>query len=217
MVMRPPVPEQVVLTGPAGTLEALIETPQSSPQSAETEHFGVILHPHPLHGGTMHNKVVHTLARTFQRVGAPTIRFNFRGVGASSGAFDAGAGETGDALAVVEAGRARWPNAGLWLAGFSFGAAVAIRAAARAGAERLVTVAPAVNRLGVSEATLPECPWLLVHGAADDVVDCEETLSWARNQSRPPQVAVLPATGHFFHGKLHELDDAVTAFLSAAK
>lgn len=212
MTAGPPDSRSIVIPGPAGALEALIETPKGS-ETGSPRAFGVVLHPHPLHGGTMHNKVVHTLARTFHERGVPTIRFNFRGVGTSEGAFAEGIGETEDAVAVIAAGRERWPGAALWLAGFSFGAAIAIRAAERAQAGFLVTVAPAVTRIDVGGVRPPSCPWLLVHGQADDVVDPRETLDWASKLSHPPEVALLPETGHFFHGKLLELRDSVTRFL----
>src|SRR5262245_11120788 len=125
MASRAPRVERLQLPGPAGELEALIETPEGASAAA----FGVICHPHPLYGGTMDNKVVHTLSRAFQELGAPTIRFNFRGVGRSAGTFANGDGETEDTLALVRWGRERWPGAQVWLAGFSFGGAVAIRAA----------------------------------------------------------------------------------------
>jgi uncharacterized protein len=204
--------ERVTLAGPAGGLEALIETPRTAPAQTPKQ-FGAVLHPHPLHGGTMDNKVVYTLSRAFHDQGAPTIRFNFRGVGRSGGTYADGIGETEDALAVIAAGRARWPGAAPWLGGFSFGAGVAIRAAARAEAQRLVTVAPAVDRIDLSGASVPEIPWLLVHGADDDVVDHRATLDWAARQPHPPQVVLLPGCGHFFHGKLVELRDAVDQFL----
>jgi alpha/beta superfamily hydrolase len=211
-----PESERLVLPGPAGALEALIETPHASATPSAKRSFGVILHPHPLHGGTMDNKVVHTLSRAFQEHGAPTIRFNFRGVGGSEGTFADGMGETEDALAVIAAGRERWPDAHLWLGGFSFGAAVALRVAERAQPRRLVTVAPATTRIDLTDVAVPDIPWLLVHGEADDVVDPSETLAWAERQQHRPQVVMLPACGHFFHGKLIELRDAVDAFLKQA-
>jgi hypothetical protein len=131
--VKPPGAERLTLPGPAGTLEALVETPAGdgadvAPGSVPAA-FGVVCHPHPLYGGTLDNKVAYTLARAFIECGAPAIRFNFRGVGASAGRFDEGRGETEDALAAIRYGRQRWPGAALWLAGFSFGAAVALRAA----------------------------------------------------------------------------------------
>ncbi len=112
-----PVLERIGLAGKAGNLEAVVEVPAGV---AVPTAFLVVCHPHPLHGGTMDNKVVTTLARTAHEIGVPTIRFNFRGVGASAGTFDEGRGETEDALTAVAHGRQRWPEAVLWLAGFFF-------------------------------------------------------------------------------------------------
>lgn len=207
--------ERLVLQGHAGALEALIETPAADNTSAVGA-FGVICHPHPLYGGTMDNKVVWALARAFQELGAPTIRFNFRGVGASPGTHDGGRGETHDALAVIDYGRQRWPEAALWLAGFSFGAAVAIRAAGSANPARLVLVAPGINKTDVRDAAPPGCPWLIVQGDADDVVPPGLVIEWARSLAPQPQLAVLPGAGHYFHGRINELRDAVLTFMQHA-
>jgi len=204
--------ERLVLQGQAGALEALIETPAGD-NTTTVSSFGVICHPHPLYGGTMDNKVVWTLARAFQQFGAPTIRFNFRGVGASPGVHDSGRGETDDTLAVVAYGRQRWPGAGLWLAGFSFGGVVTIRAAGSAHPTRLVAVAPGINKTDVSDAAPPACPWLIVQGDADDVVPPAPVIEWARSLSPQPELAVLPGAGHYFHGRINELRDVVLAFM----
>ena len=217
-VVRAPRVERLHLPGPAGPLEALIETPVSDEGEAASAPpaFGVVCHPHPLYGGTLDNKVVHTLARAFNQLGAPTIRFNFRGVGASAGAYDEGRGETEDALAVVDFGRRRWPDTPLWLGGFSFGGAVAVRAAGSAQPGRLVLVAPAIGRIGVDGAAAPACPWLVVQGDADDVVPPAEVLEWAGSLTPAPEVAVVREAGHFFHGRINELRDAVLAFMARA-
>jgi uncharacterized protein len=216
-VASPPRAERLTLAGPAGGLEALIETPVSETQVTAPAAFGVICHPHPLYGGTLDNKVVWTLARAFQQLGAPTIRFNFRGVGASTGSHDAGRGETADALAVIAWGRQRWPQAELWLAGFSFGAVVAVRAAGEARPARLVAVAPGINKTDVSDAAPPECPWLIVQGDADDVVPPDVVIDWARRLSPAPELTVLPGAGHFFHGRINELRDTVLGFMERAQ
>jgi alpha/beta superfamily hydrolase len=209
-----PCAERVRIAGLAGAIEALIESPAAEQRAA----FGVICHPHPLYGGSLDNKVVYILARAFQEAGLPTIRFNFRGVGASEGEFGHGIGETEDVLAVIASGRERWPGAALWLAGFSFGGAVAIRAAVQAKAACLVTVAPAVSpRVDLSGIELPQCPWLVVQGDADDVVEPASVLDWVKSLPRPPQVAVLAGAEHFFHGRLNELRAAVTGYLSQQK
>jgi len=209
--VKPPHAERLRLEGPAGALETLIETPAGL--DATPAAFGVICHPHPLHGGTMDNKVVWTLARAFQELGAPTIRFNFRGVGASVGSHDEGPGEVADALAVIAYGRERWPQAALWLAGFSFGGVVAIRAAASAHPARLVTVAPGITRIDVGTDPPPECPWLIVQGDADDVVPAQAVIAWARTLVPAPELTVLPGAGHFFHGRINELRDTVLEFM----
>lgn len=208
MSFRPPAPERVSIPGPAGPLQAVVE----AAPDAVTTRFGVICHPHPLYGGTLDNKVVHTLARAFQQLGVPTIRFNFRGVGQSAGSYDEGGGETEDALAAVAYGRSRWPDAHPWLAGFSFGAAMAIRIAAAAKAERLVTVAPPVTRFGLDGSAAPRCPWLLVQGDADELVEPREVLDWAAQLSPAPTMRILPGASHFFHGRLHELREVVIAW-----
>src|ERR1700752_1724875 len=117
MPFRPPKPERVSIPGPSGELEALVEDPATGPASR----YGVVCHPHPQFGGTMDNKVTHTLARPLQELGVPTVRFNFRGVGRSKGEFADGIGETDDATAVIDWSARRWSGASLWLAGFSFG------------------------------------------------------------------------------------------------
>lgn len=191
-------------------LEALLETPAVAPCA-----IGVVCHPHPLFGGTMSNKVVHTVGRAFVAQGALTLRFNFRGVGASAGGYDEGRGETDDMLAAVASMRARFPGLPLWLGGFSFGSFVALRGQSAAGAERLVTVAPPVGRWDFSGLAAPRCPWLVIQGDQDDLVDLAAVRDWlaALATPAPPRLVVLPGAEHFFHGRLHEVKDAVSGFL----
>jgi uncharacterized protein len=210
----PPVAEPVKFEGRAGVLEAVAETPID----AAPEAFMVICHPHPLHGGTMTNKVVTTLARSAHEILVPTLRFNFRGVGASAGSFDEGRGETDDALAAIAWGRQRWPAATLWLAGFSFGGVVALRASTAPDAGsvgKLVTVAPALaNNFGtVRDIRVPGCPWLIVQGDADDVVDASVVTQWSSALQPLPRLVTLAGVGHFFHGNLGALQQQVVAFL----
>lgn len=214
MAAKPPHAERLALEAPAGDLEAIVETPVGAAGTAVVGAYGVVCHPHPLHGGTMNNKVVWTLSRAFQQFDVPVIRFNFRGVGASSGGYDAGRGEAADALAVIGYGRARWPGAALWFAGFSFGAVVALRAAPAAQPARFVAVAPGITRVEAGAVTAPACPWLIVQGEADDVVPAPAVIAWAQRLSPAPQLALLPAAGHFFHGRLNELRDVVVNFLA---
>jgi alpha/beta superfamily hydrolase len=203
----------VIVPGPAGGLEASLDFPAAVPGAdpKAPAAFAVVCHPHPLFGGTMTNKVVHTLARTFNDLGLPSLRFNFRGVGASAGTHDGGRGEMQDALAAVSYCRERWPGAQLWLAGFSFGAAVAVRASSDAMPARLVAVAPAVDRIEIGAVT-PGCPWLVLLGDADEVVAPQRMLEWARGLRPQPDIQVMAGAGHFFHGRLPQLREAVTAF-----
>jgi alpha/beta superfamily hydrolase len=200
----------LTLAGPVGALEAVTLCPAPGAAVAAS---AVILHPHSLHGGTLHNKVVHMLARAFAGLGVANLRFNFRGVGASAGAFAHGDGETEDVLAVIEWLRAQRPHDAIWLAGFSFGAYVALRAARAAGVAGLVTVAPAVHLYDVSDLELPDCPWLLVQGEADEVVPIAVIRSWIARLDRPPQTRFLPEVGHFFHRRLPDLTQAVNEFV----
>ena len=156
-----------MLQGPVGKLESILDVPGE----AKIVGAAVVCHPHPQHGGTMHNKVAHTLARAFARSGFETLRFNFRGTEASEGQYDDGIGELDDALAVLDWMRERRPAGPLWLAGFSFGAAIAIRAAVKAEVNGLVSVAPAVSRFADNMADQPKCPWLVVQGDEDELVD----------------------------------------------
>jgi len=195
--------ERLSIEGQAGALEAIVEDLGGAAPS-----YGVICHPHPLFGGTMDNKVVTTVARALHETGIPTLRFNFRGVGASAGVFDQGVGETDDADAVAAWGEEHWPGHSLVLAGFSFGGLIALRLAQRRIPRLLITVAPAIQGLDAS-TSVPRCPWTVIQGDADDVVDPAAVIHWVNGLEPRPRLAVLPGVGHFFHGRLHALRDAV--------
>ena len=201
---RAPHSGGIEISGPAGVLEAAIDS-----SVGRTIATAVICHPDPLQQGAMTNKVVTTVARAFTRLGADAVRFNFRGVGKSEGSYAGGVGESDDALAVVAWCRERWPGRPLYLCGFSFGAAVALSISARVAPAGLVTVAPPVDRLREGFVA-PRCPWLLVHGEADDVVPLPPVLEWSRGLPSPPKIVLLPGVGHFFHGSLGALTQAVT-------
>ena len=204
-----PLTEPLVIEGPLGALQAIVDIPVD----ADASHVAVVCHPHPVYGGTMTNKVVHMLAKSFNERGAPAVRFNYRGVGASAGSYDEGNGETDDTLAVLDWAARRWPGAQLWLGGFSFGGAIAIRAAVARDVRRLVTVAPAIQRVSVESSRLPRCPWLLVQGDRDELVDAAEIQRWVASLTAPPAVALLPGVDHFFHSRLNELRAVVLDWL----
>jgi alpha/beta superfamily hydrolase len=206
--LTPRTTERVAISGPAGKLEVVLNAPSPAPAGV-----ALIAHPHSQQGGTLDNKVVQTLAKTFFALGYAAVRFNFRGVGASEGAFDAGIGETDDALTVLAYAKSRYGELAVVLAGFSFGAYVQTRVAQRVpNYERLVLIGPAVGRFEVS--TVRE-DTIVVHGEQDDVVHLATVLDWARPQQLP--VVVFPGCGHFFHGRLPQLSRVVTGLWHARR
>ena len=200
--------EDLVVVGPEGALEAKLERPNDTPLAT-----ALICHPHPLHGGTMDNKVVYTLARSFLALGAAVLRFNFRGVGASAGSYAEGVGETEDAVAASAWLRERWPALPLYLGGFSFGAAVAVRSAPAIRPTGLVTVALPVERLAI-ELSFLKVPWLLIHGSDDELVSLDSLIDWLNDQAPGPELEVISGADHFFHGKLTQLKNGVTSFFA---
>ena len=195
------------IAGPAGALECVLTRPANWQVG---DPLAIVCHPHPLHGGTLTNKVVHILARTFAELGAQVLRFNFRGVGNSQGEFDQGAGEQDDLLAVVDYLRQHHPQSPLWLSGFSFGAVVALGAHARIAPQRLLVVAPAVDmypQLAEVQVTTPG--WVLVQGAQDEVVAPRAVMDWAGMQAIKPRLLWLEEAGHFFHGQLTKLNERI--------
>jgi alpha/beta superfamily hydrolase len=210
MNSRAPEKEALTIVGPTGRIEALLEVPGNSPGTT----VGVVCHPHPLHQGTMMNKVVHTVARALNDLGMPAVRFNFRGVGASDGKYSDGIGETDDVLAVVRWATENYPAAKLWLAGFSFGALVSYRAALETDTDQLISIAPPVDRFKDLASEQPICPWLIVQGDADDVVSCDEVVAWVNELQPGPELIVFPGAGHFFHGQLIQLRAALVDSLT---
>jgi uncharacterized protein len=205
--LKPAAQRRLLIDGAAGTLEIVVNDPGAEPGTVARSRRGLALvaHPHPLFGGTLDNKVVQILAKTFYAQGYVAVRMNFRGVGASVGVHDEGNGETDDWLVVANEMRSRYGSIPLLLAGFSFGAYVQTRVAKRLledgmPAARLLLVAPAVGRFHLEPVTEGT---LVIHGESDDVVPLPDVLAWARPQRLP--VVVLPGAGHFFHGNLVEL------------
>lgn len=183
---------------PAGKLETVIDDP-------ETERNGLLLvaHPHPLHGGSLENKVVTTLARAANEAGWISVRPNFRGVGMSDGAFDAGVGETEDLLAIARFVETNYPGLPWVLAGFSFGAFVQHRLRQQLDARRLILVAPAVT---LYEFDPVPSDTVVIYGDADELIPPAAIRLWAEQQQLA--AVAIPEAGHFFHGKLGELKQA---------
>lgn len=206
--------ERLTLTGGAGVVEALRDVPQLA-DGQVSKGAAIIAHPHPLFGGTMDNKVVQTLARAFVQCGYTAVRFNFRGVGASAGEYDAGKAELQDLLAVVQQVA---PSGPIALAGFSFGAFVTSHALAtlwpEGRVEKVVLVGTAASRFYVAPVP-PDAHdrTLVIHGEADDTVELSAVMGWARPQILP--VTVIPQVGHFFHGQLPLLKNLVVRHLQS--
>lgn len=190
-----------LIEGPAGKLEIAL----SEPMGTERNAWGIVCHPHPLYGGTMHNKVVTTLAKTFQGLGIATVRFNFRGVMRSEGQYDSGQGELEDLLAVIDWVQQTSMKNEIWLAGFSFGGYIAAKAATQIPISKLVTVAPPVQHFPMSQLPPINNPWVLVQGELDDVVPPKDVFDWAESRVPKPIIIRFPEAGHFFHGQLAEL------------
>lgn len=211
----PQFPQQdatLTLAGPAGLLEVAIDLPEGAAQPV----VAIVCHPLPTEGGTMHNKVVTMAARSLRECGIATVRFNFRGTGASQGKFDHGHGESDDLRAVARWVREQRPDAQLWLAGFSFGAYVTIKCAAELQPGMLISIAPpAAGRAWDFDAiTPPDCPWLVIQGEADEVVEPQAVYDWVdslKHLPQPPELVRIPDTSHFFHRRLMDLRGAVKA------
>ena len=206
-----PVPHEsatLMLDGPAGPLEVGVDLPDG--EATARPIIAVICHPLSIEGGSMHNKVVTMVSRALRDLGITTVRFNFRSVGASVGTYDNGEGEADDLRAVVNWVRSERPDAALWLAGFSFGAYVSLRAAAQLQPQALIAIAPPIGRRtwDFSEVQ-PPANWLVVQGDADEVVDAQGVYQWLESLPNPPQMVRMPDTSHFFHRKLIDLRGAI--------
>lgn len=203
----PDVSGPLSLRGVVGVIEAVIDLPEAADARPGT---AIICHPHPLHGGTLHNKVVTIIERSLRELGLRTVRFNFRGVGASEGTHDETAlGETLDLEAIAHWVARERPRDALWLAGFSFGASVAARASLNLPCEQLITVAPPVDKYAFIDMAPPTCPWLVIQGDDDDVVEPATVTGYIEGLENPPTLVRMPDAGHFFHRKLMDLRGAI--------
>ena len=197
----------LMLAGPAGDLEIAIDPPESD--VAPLPLVVVLCHPLSTEGGSLSNKVVTMAARSLRELGATTVRFNFRGVGKSAGTFDQGNGEQQDLLAVVDWVRGHRPDDDLWLAGFSFGAYVSLRASEAVQPEALISIAPPAGRWDFDSIVTPTCPWLVIQGETDEIVDPQAVYDWIDSLKRKPELVRMPDTSHFFHRKLIDLRGAL--------
>jgi len=195
-----------MLDGPIGKLEVLTDV--AEPKSARRG-VAVICHPLTIEGGTMHNKVVTMIERALRESGLDTVRFNFREAGNSEGSYDKGHGERGDLAAVVAWVRKVRPQDALWLAGFSFGSFVSISQAVPLAADALISIAPPAGRWDFESLAVPQCPWLVVQGEADEVVEPQAVFDWLETLEPQPELIRMPETSHFFHRRLMDLRGAI--------
>ena len=188
------------IPSPSGILQGVVHMPQNKPRA-----LAVVAHPLSTMGGTMDNKIVTTLVKTFVELGFIAVRFNFRGVGESSGVFDEGNGEVDDVLTVVQYAQQEFGKLPLILSGFSFGGYVQARAAEKLHPAKLVLIAPAVGHFA-----MPQVPanTLVIHGEMDEVVALNDVLAWARPQHLP--IVLVPEATHYFHGLLHQIKSIVS-------
>lgn len=202
---------RVDLAGPAGRLEALLELPKDGPVGA-----GVVCHPHPLHGGTLHNKIVYQVAKGLVEAGVASLRFNFRGTGLSSGVHDEGRGEAEDVAAALDLLADRFPAAPQVVAGFSFGALVGLRVArSRPDVRALVGVGVPLSH-GSFEFLLGETrPLLLLHGSEDPFGLLEDVQRLAAEIGPTARLHVVEGTGHFFEGHVPAVREVVREFCAA--
>lgn len=202
----------IFLNGPAGRLEAMLWT---APTNAELRRVAVVCHPHPLFGGTMHNKVVYQIAKTLHQHGAPVLRFNFRGAGLSEGVHDKGHGEAGDVRAAIDHVASEFAGAPILLAGFSFGAFVGLRVGCEdARVKELVGTGLPVNGSDLSYLAECEKPKLILQSAHDQYGSRERTEALFEQLPEPKEIAFIEAPDHFFEGKLPEMGRALEKWLT---
>jgi alpha/beta superfamily hydrolase len=204
--------QALVVPGPAGPLEALLQERDGPPTLT-----AVVCHPHPLYGGTLHNKVVHRVAGALLGLGAAVLRFNFRGIGASAGQFDQGHGELDDARAAYRWLAERHPRARRWVAGFSFGSWVAARlAASESDCERMILVAPPVGTQDFAVLRDSRVAKLVLQGSADEICPIERLNQQYPEWAEPKDLRIVPGASHFFDKQLGPLADAMVEALSSA-
>ncbi|PCJ47904.1 MAG: alpha/beta hydrolase [Gammaproteobacteria bacterium] len=191
------------LEGGAGKIEAILHLPPGDVVETPVQAMMICCHPHPLHGGTMTNKIVHIVCKTFSKMGLPSLRFNFRSIGESEGSHDEGVGESDDLLILSQLMGDAWPDRDLWLAGFSFGSWVAAHSAFAAQAKQLLSIAPPVQHFDFNKFSQPTCPWLVLMGDEDDVVEPAKVYEWVDSQEdNKPELIRFAGAGHFFHGEM---------------
>ena len=198
------------IAGPSGPLEALLDLPDRKPRAVAV--FG---HPHPLHGGTMHTKALYQAAKAMPRIGVAALRFNFRGVGRSGGAFDAGPGEKDDFRAALSFAEHRYPDLPIWAAGMSFGSWIALSVGAEdPRVSLLLAVAPPVDRYDFDALKTCTLPKFIVHGEADELISIKEIRKFYAKLPEPKELVTIEDANHLFEGKTSLVGEAVEDLLA---
>ena len=198
------------IAGPAGLLEALLDEPAAEPRAVAV--FG---HPHPLHGGTMHTKALYQAAKAMPRIGVAALRFNFRGVGRSAGAFDAGPGEKEDFQAAIAFASERYPALPIWAAGMSFGSWIGMTAGAEdARVSLLLGIAPPVDRYDFEILKVSTLPKFIIHGEADELISIKDVRKFYSQIPEPKELVTIEDANHLFEGKTSMVGEAVEDLLA---
>jgi len=197
------------IAGPAGRLEVLIDRPHGPPRAAV-----VFAHPLPTQGGTMHTKVVFQSAKALARIGCVVLRFNFRGVGRSTGAWDSGQGEMDDYRAALDFMADAYPGLELWSAGFSFGSHIAMTCGAEdARVCALIGIAPPVDRYAFTSTLASNKPKFIVHGEADELIPLRAVREFYARLPDPKELIEIDSANHLFEGQASEVGDALEELL----
>ena len=198
--------ESLLLDGPAGKLEALLEEPDDQAAREAV----LVCHPHPQYGGTMHNKVVYRIARGMRRAGAVALRFNYRGVNLSEGSYDGGVGEAEDARAALEYLRSRYPELPFSLAGFSFGSRIILKLGSEiSGPSRLIAVGYPANLDGSGDLGRTNVPRYFIQSTHDEFGPVAAMEAYFKTLDGPKQLIWVEAEDHFFANALDKLEEAV--------
>jgi alpha/beta superfamily hydrolase len=198
------------IPGPAGPLEALLDLPEGVPRAVAV--FG---HPHPLHGGTMHTKALYQAAKAMPRIGVAALRFNFRGVGSSTGTFDSGPGEKDDFRAALSYVEQRFPDLPIWAAGMSFGSWIALTVGAEdPRVSLLLAVAPPIDRYDFEVLKTSTLPKFIVHGENDELISIKEIRKFYAQIPEPKELVTIEDANHLFEGKTSLVGEAVADLLA---
>jgi alpha/beta superfamily hydrolase len=198
------------IPGPAGPLEALLDLPEGEPRAVAV--FG---HPHPLHGGTMHTKALYQAAKAMPRIGVAALRFNFRGVGSSTGTFDSGPGEKDDFRAALSYVEQRFPDLPIWAAGMSFGSWIALTVGAEdPRVSLLLAVAPPIDRYDFDVLKTSTLPKFIVHGENDELISIKEIRKFYAQIPEPKELVTIEDANHLFEGKTSLVGEAVADLLA---